>query len=122
MKQYAYNLQYNNIEPEYWQIVTTCKHFNVHTGPDHNRASFDSIVRYDDWYLTFQPAFRACAAVKVGSFMCSYNEINGIPACGNRELLQEILRFSSVFLLLYIGKYTFKFIIKGMNGDGMDLW
>lgn len=26
------------------------------------------------------------------SYMCSYNAINGVPACANRELLTDLLR------------------------------
>ena len=76
-------------------VQATCKHFDVHTGPENipeSRMKFDARVSYRDWIETFQPAFKACAAAGVMSYMCSYNAINGVPACANRELLTELLR------------------------------
>ena len=42
---------------------------------------------------SFNPPFHACLS-KGGAtcFMCSYNSVNGIPACANRELLTQLLR------------------------------
>ena len=76
-------------------LQATCKHFDVHTGPEdipENRMQFDSVVSYRDWIETFQPAFKACAEAGVMSYMCSYNAINGVPSCANRELLTDLLR------------------------------
>jgi len=36
--------------------------------------------------------FRAAVEAGVSSLMCSYNEINGVPACGSREMLTTVLR------------------------------
>ena len=91
---YIPNLQYGS-SSDYLQAISTCKHFDAHTGPENiptSRASFDTIVNYRDWIDTFQVAFEACKESGVSSYMCSYNEINGIPACGNSELLTDILR------------------------------
>ena len=54
--------------------------------------SFDALINYRDWIETYQVSFKACKDANVSSFMCSYNEINGIPSCGNYELLTGILR------------------------------
>ena len=73
----------------------TCKHFDVHTGPENiptSRFSFDAVVSYRDWIETFQPAFKACGEAGAMSYMCSYNAINGVPSCANRELLTDLLR------------------------------
>ena len=75
----------------------TCKHFDVHAGPENipvSRGSFDAVVSYRDWIETFQPAFRACNKAGVMSYMCSYNAINGVPACANYELLTKLTRDS----------------------------
>lgn len=73
----------------------TCKHFDVHAGPENipvSRGSFDAVVSYRDWIETFQPAFKACGEAGALSYMCSYNAINGVPSCANRELLTDLLR------------------------------
>lgn len=45
---------------------------------------------YADSYL---PAFRACVERgKASSIMCSYNSINGVPSCANKELLTDVAR------------------------------
>lgn len=81
--------------PRYITANAGCKHFDVHGGPENipvNRMSFDAKVSERDWRLTYLPAFRACVHAGTYSLMCSYNSINGIPACANHKLLTEILR------------------------------
>jgi beta-glucosidase len=94
VKQYVQGLQYGP-DKKHIEAIATCKHFDVHTGPENipvSRFSFDAIVSYRDWIETFQPAFKACGAAGAMSYMCSYNSINGVPACANRELLGDLLR------------------------------
>nr|KAG5696800.1 hypothetical protein BaRGS_012823 [Batillaria attramentaria] len=45
-----------------------------------------------DWQMTFLPAFRECVKAGTYNIMCSYNSINGVPACANKKLLTDILR------------------------------
>ena len=46
-----------------------------------------------DLHASYGPAFRACIQdAKVESVMCSYNAVNGKPACASPELLQGTLR------------------------------
>ena len=44
-----------------------------------------------DMKYTYLPAFKACTA-EAQSVMCSYNAVNGVPACANKHLLQQTLR------------------------------
>lgn len=42
---------------------------------------------------SYLPAFHACASeARAASVMCSYNSVNGTPACASSWLLQEQLR------------------------------
>eukprot|EP01084_Bolivina_argentea_P274619 468129_1 len=88
---YIPHLQHDPNVPDYFQALTTCKHFDGFSGPK-NMGSADSIINYRDWLSTYLPGFKACYEAGTSSYMCSYNEINGIPSCANRELLTEILR------------------------------
>ncbi|WAR07415.1 BXL2-like protein [Mya arenaria] len=79
----------------YVQANAGCKHFDVHGGPENipqSRFSFDAKVSERDWRLTFLPAFRTCVKAGTYSIMCSYNSINGVPACANHDLLTKTLR------------------------------
>ncbi|CAF1187757.1 unnamed protein product [Didymodactylos carnosus] len=90
---YVRGLQGNN--QRYLNTNGGCKHFDVHNGPENyptSRFSFNSIVSEYDWRSTFLPQFKACIDAGVYSVMCSYNSINGIPACANEKLLTNILR------------------------------
>ncbi|KAK7108535.1 hypothetical protein V1264_016267 [Littorina saxatilis] len=72
-----------------------CKHFDVHGGPDSipvSRFKFNAQVSERDWRSTFLPAFRKCVEAGTYNLMCSYNSVNGIPACANHKLLTDILR------------------------------
>ena len=38
------------------------------------------------------PQFKACVDAGTYNLMCSFNAINGVPACANSKLLTEIAR------------------------------
>jgi beta-glucosidase len=80
-------------DPNHLKVAATAKHFAVHSGPEPLRFQFDAVTSKHDLEDTYLPAFRATVVEgKVASVMCSYNAINGVPACANSGLLQKILR------------------------------
>jgi beta-glucosidase len=80
-------------DPRYYRVISTPKHFAVHSGPEPSRHTDDVKVSKHDQVDTYLPAFRATVTeAKAASVMCAYNSINGQPACVNEFLLQENLR------------------------------
>jgi beta-glucosidase len=80
-------------DPKYFRVISTPKHFAVHSGPEPSRHSIDIQVSKHDMEDTYLPAFRATVTEgKAGSVMCAYNRVNGQPACANTFLLRERLR------------------------------
>jgi len=79
--------------PKYLEAVATPKHFAVHSGPEPLRHGFDAKPSPYDIEDTYFPAFRATLVdAHADSTMCSYNAINGPPACADTFLLQKTLR------------------------------
>jgi beta-glucosidase len=80
-------------DPKYFRVVSTPKHFAVHSGPEPSRHTINVEVSKHDMEDTYLPAFRAAVTEgKAGSVMCAYNRINGQPACANTFLLKDQLR------------------------------
>jgi beta-glucosidase len=80
-------------DPKYFRVISTPKHFAVHSGPEPSRHTIDVHVSKHDMEDTYLPAFRAAVTVgKAESVMCAYNRVNGEPACANTFLLQDQLR------------------------------
>ena len=80
-------------DPHYYRVISTPKHFSVHSGPEPTRHFADVDVSKHDMVDTYLPAFRAAVTEgRAGSVMCAYNAINGQPACANEFLLQQELR------------------------------
>jgi beta-glucosidase len=80
-------------DPKYYRVISTPKHYAVHSGPETTRHTADVIVSKHDELDTYLPAFRATVTeAKAGSMMCAYNSVNGQPACVNEFLLQNQLR------------------------------
>jgi beta-glucosidase len=80
-------------DPKYLKTVATAKHFAVHSGPEPLRHSFDARPTEQDLWDTYLPHFEA--AIREGgaySVMCAYNSVDGLPACANPRLIDEILR------------------------------
>jgi beta-glucosidase len=80
-------------DPKYYRVISTPKHYAVHSGPESTRHHADVMVSKHDQLDTYLPAFRATVTeAKAASVMCAYNSINGQPACVNEFLLQNQLR------------------------------
>jgi beta-glucosidase len=80
-------------DAKYFRVVSTPKHFAVHSGPEPSRHMINVEVSKHDMEDTYLPAFRAAVTEgKAGSVMCAYNRINGEPACANTFLLKDELR------------------------------
>lgn len=80
-------------DENYLKTAACAKHFAVHSGPEDKRHSFDARVNEQDLRETYLPAFQACVQeAGVETVMGAYNRTNGAPCCGNKYLLQEILR------------------------------
>ena len=83
-------------DERYLKIAADCKHYAAYDLENWNgtdRIHFNAIVSDQDLVETYLPPFETCIRdAKVASIMCSYNAINGIPACANQFLLQTIAR------------------------------
>jgi beta-glucosidase len=79
--------------PKYFKVISTPKHYAVHSGPEQDRHRFDAITDLRDLYETYLPAFQACVT-EAGAYsvMCAYNRYMGEPCCAQNKLLRTILR------------------------------
>ena len=78
---------------KYLKTAACAKHFAVHSGPEGVRHSFDAHASEQDLRETYLPAFKACVQeAKVEAVMGAYNRLEGVPCCGNKRLLEDILR------------------------------
>ncbi|KAL4424088.1 hypothetical protein ABPG75_001389 [Micractinium tetrahymenae] len=82
--------------PRYLQAGATCKHFAAYSLEEWEgvtRHEYDASINARDARDSYLPAFRACVTQAAPqSIMCSYNRVNGTPACASSWLLDEQLR------------------------------
>ncbi|KAF5254011.1 hypothetical protein FANTH_1193 [Fusarium anthophilum] len=78
------------------RIVATCKHYAGNDFEDwggFTRHDFDAKITPQDLAEYYVRPFQECTRdAKVGSIMCAYNAVNGIPSCANSYLQETILR------------------------------
>ena len=80
-------------DPKYLRVISTPKHYAVHSGPEPARHTIDVKVSKHDEEDTYLPGFRAAVVEgKAWSVMCVYNSVNGQPGCANDFLLKDQLR------------------------------
>lgn len=80
-------------DSRYLKTVATPKHYAVHSGPEATRHEDDIHPSAKDLEETYLPAFYATIVeANAQSVMCAYNAVDGVPACANKKLLQDILR------------------------------
>ena len=78
------------------RVIATCKHFvgyDMENWNGNSRYSFNAKITMQDLAEYYMQPFQECARdSKVGSIMCSYNAVNGVPACASSYLMNTILR------------------------------
>ena len=83
-------------DSRYYKIVADCKHYagyDIEDWHGNERYGYNAIISMQDLVETYLPSFKSCLKdAHVGSAMCSYNAVNGIPACANGFLMNEIAR------------------------------
>ena len=96
----ATQLQANN------QIMACVKHFALYgaaeAGRDYNTVDMSHNRMYNEYFLPYKAAVEAGA----GSVMASFNEVDGVPATGNRWLMTDVLRTQWGFDGFVVTDYT----------------
>ena len=87
-------------------LMACVKHFALYgaaeAGRDYNTVDMSKIKMYE-YYL---PPYKAAVDAGVGSVMSSFNEIDGVPATGNKWLLTDLLRKQWGFKGFVVSDYT----------------
>lgn len=76
------------------RVVSVVKHYAVYNQETHRGTALDnSIVSDRALHEMYLPAFSAVVQhAHPGAIMCSYNLVNGVPACQNKDLIDTVLR------------------------------
>lgn len=97
-------------------IMSCVKHFALYgaaeAGRDYNTTDMSLVRMYNEYF----PPYKAAVDAGAGSIMTSFNDINGIPATGNRWLMTEVLRNQWKFNGFVVTDFT---AINEMMAHGM---
>lgn len=73
-------------------ILSCVKHFALYGAPeggrDYNTVDMSHIRMFNEYF----PPYKAAIDAGAGSVMASFNEVDGIPATGNKWLMTDVLR------------------------------
>ncbi|RED46307.1 beta-glucosidase [Winogradskyella eximia] len=100
-------------------MMACVKHFALYgaaeAGRDYNTVDMSRIRMFNE-YL---PPYKAAVDAGVGSVMASFNEIDGVPATGNKWLLTDLLRDDWAFNGFVVSDYTgiYEMMAHGMGDE-----
>ncbi len=87
-------------------VMACVKHFAlygaVEAGREYNTVDMSHLSMYNYYF----PPYKAAADAGAGSFMTSFNVVDGIPASGNKWLMTDILRKKWGFKGFVVTDYT----------------
>eukprot|EP00322_Chrysochromulina_rotalis_P031894 CAMPEP_0115890084 /NCGR_PEP_ID=MMETSP0287-20121206/33166_1 /TAXON_ID=412157 /ORGANISM="Chrysochromulina rotalis, Strain UIO044" /LENGTH=368 /DNA_ID=CAMNT_0003346839 /DNA_START=111 /DNA_END=1214 /DNA_ORIENTATION=- len=72
-------------------MIANAKHW-VNNNQEYDREEVDQVVDERTQFEIYYPPFEGAIAADVGSFMCSYNKVNGKWSCENPDTLQRDLK------------------------------
>ncbi len=97
-------------------IISCVKHYALYGaaegGRDYNTTDMSRVRMYNEYF----PPYKAAVDAGVGSVMVSFNEIDGVPASGNKWLVDDVLRKQWKFNGFVVSDYTG---IPEMSNHGM---
>ena len=74
------------------EILSCVKHFALYGGAEAGRDYNTVDMSRQRMFNDYMPPYKAAVEEGVGSVMASFNEVDGIPATGNKWLMTDILR------------------------------
>jgi beta-glucosidase len=87
-------------------LLSCVKHFALYGAPeagrDYNSVDMSKLKMYNDYF----PPYKAAIDAGAGSVMSSFNDIDGVPASGNKWLLTDVLRKQWGFKGFVVSDYT----------------
>lgn len=87
-------------------ILSCVKHYALYGaaegGRDYNTTDMSRIRMYNEYF----PPYKAAVDAGVASVMVSFNEIDGVPASGNKWLVDDVLRKEWKFKGFVVSDYT----------------
>jgi len=87
-------------------ILSCVKHYALYGaaegGRDYNTTDMSRVRMYNDYF----PPYKAAVDAGVASVMMSFNEVDGIPASGNKWLVDDVLRKQWKFSGFVVSDYT----------------
>ncbi|AZA84278.1 beta-glucosidase BglX [Chryseobacterium lactis] len=87
-------------------ILACVKHFALYgageSGRDYNTVDMSHVRMFNEYF----PPYKAAVDAGVASVMASFNEVDGVPATGNRWLQTEVLRNQWKFKGFVVTDYT----------------
>jgi len=87
-------------------IMACVKHFALYGASEAGRDYNTTDMSRQRMYNEYLPPYKAAVDAGIGSVMSSFNEIDGIPATGNKWLLTQLLRDEWVFGGFVVTDYT----------------
>jgi len=97
-------------------VMACVKHFALYgaaeAGRDYNTVDMSKVRMYNEYLPPYKAAFEAGS----GTAMSSFNEIDGVPATGNKWLLTDLLRKQWGFKGFVVSDYT---AVSEMEAHGM---
>ncbi len=73
-------------------IIACAKHFAGYGAAEGGRDYNTTLIPEGELRNIYLPSFEAATKAGVGSFMSGFNDLNGVPATGNKFLLRKVLR------------------------------
>ena len=74
------------------KVVASVKHLAAYGQPEGGREYNTTDMSTQLLYNLYLPPYKAAVDAGVGTAMCSFNAINGVPGCANQETETDILR------------------------------
>ena len=109
----ANDLSFNNT------VMACVKHFALYgaaeAGRDYNSVDMSKQKMFNEYF----PPYKAAIDAGVGSVMTSFNDVDGVPASGNKWLLTDLLRNQWGFKGFIVSDYTSinEMVNHGMGDD-----
>jgi len=87
-------------------ILACVKHFALYGAPEGGRDYNTVDMSHTRMFNEYFPPYKAAVDAGVGSVMASFNEVDGIPATGNKWLMTDVLRNMWNFKGFIVTDYT----------------